>query len=67
MTLIALHHGELSLPKIYVRPILHAGDGMSGDVLPNTDTHQAHGAETVLVLPRGGRNTFVVGMGLLDE
>ena len=65
LTLIALHHGELTLPKIDVKPLPLAGGGMTG-VLPNTDTHQAHGAETVLVLPRGGRTTFVVGMGLQD-
>ena len=31
--------------------------------LPNTETHQVHGAEKVLILPRGGRSTFIVGMG----
>jgi hypothetical protein len=30
---------------------------------PSTETYQIHGAEKVLVLPRGGRSTFVVGMG----
>lgn len=29
----------------------------------NTETHQVHGAEKVLILPRGGRSTFIVGMG----
>ena len=69
LTLIALHHGELTLPKIDVRPLPLAGDGMTTSVcvLPNTDTHQVSGAETILVLPRGGRSTFVVGMGLQDE
>ncbi|KAI0306635.1 hypothetical protein B0F90DRAFT_1691802 [Multifurca ochricompacta] len=43
ITLIALHHGELSLPKVVA--------------------HQVHGAEKVLILPRGGRSTFIVGMG----
>jgi len=67
LTLIALHHGELTLPKIDVKPLPLAGNGMSTSIFPNTDTHQAHGAETILVLPRGGRSTFVVGMGLQDE
>lgn len=67
LTLIALHHGELTLPKIDVKPLLLAGDGMTTSVFPSTDTHQAHGAKTILVLPRGGRSTFVVGMGLQDE
>ncbi len=30
---------------------------------PSTETHQVHGAEKVLILPRGGRSTFIVGMG----
>jgi len=64
LTLIALHHGELTLPEIDVKPLPLAGDGMATSVFPNIDTHQAHGAETILVLPRGGRSTFVVGMGL---
>jgi hypothetical protein len=31
--------------------------------VPNADTCQVHGAEKVLILPRGGRNTYIVGMG----
>lgn len=64
ITLIALHHGELALPKVAVTPLPLVGERMMGSVaLPNTDTYQVHGAEKVLVLPRGGRSTFVVGMG----
>ncbi|KAF9227601.1 hypothetical protein BS17DRAFT_746219 [Gyrodon lividus] len=64
LTLIALHHGELTMPKIEVKPLPLMGDGtMASVVLPSADTHQVHGAETILVLPRGGRSTFVVGMG----
>lgn len=63
LTLIALHHGELTLPKVDVKPLPLAGDDMT---LPDTDTHQVHGAETILVLPRGGRSTFVIGMGSQD-
>jgi trafficking protein particle complex subunit 10 len=31
--------------------------------LPSTETYQVYGAEKVLILPRGGRSTFIVGMG----
>ncbi|KAH9005086.1 hypothetical protein EDB86DRAFT_3061943 [Lactarius hatsudake] len=54
ITLIALHHGELSLPKVVTSTM---------GSLPNTETHQVQGAEKVLILPRGGRSTFIVGMG----
>jgi len=64
ITLIALHHGELSLPKVAVTPLPLTGELMMGSMpIPSTDTYQIHGAEKVLVLPRGGRSTFVVGMG----
>jgi trafficking protein particle complex subunit 10 len=36
---------------------------MGAMALPSAETYQAHGAERVLVLPRGGRTTFVVDMG----
>ncbi len=64
MTLIALHHGELSLPKVVVssKP-LERHMTMGSSSLPNIETHQVHGAEKVLILPRGGRSTFIVGMG----
>ncbi|KII88634.1 hypothetical protein PLICRDRAFT_110377 [Plicaturopsis crispa FD-325 SS-3] len=64
ITLIALHHGELALPKIAVTPLPIAGELTMGSMaLPSTETYQAHGAEKVLVLPRGGRSTFVIDMG----
>ncbi|KAK7693660.1 hypothetical protein QCA50_003229 [Cerrena zonata] len=64
VTLIALHHGQLSLPKVAVTALPIPGEGrMNGPLVPNCETYQAHGAETVLVLPRGGRSTFVVNMG----
>lgn len=68
-TLIALHHGELPLPTVTITPMMLdnetgvEGAEMSRTVLPSIETHQEHGAERVLVLPRGGRSTFVVGMG----
>lgn len=64
MTLIALHHGELSLPKVVVCPKpLEGQRTMRTSSLPNIETHQVHGAEKVLILPRGGRSTFIVMMG----
>ncbi|KAH9180489.1 trafficking protein particle complex subunit 10 [Lactarius sanguifluus] len=63
ITLIALHHGELSLPKVVVSSLPMGGETSTMGSLPNTETHQVHGAEKVLILPRGGRSTFIVGMG----
>ncbi|KAJ6455695.1 trafficking protein particle complex subunit 10 [Mycena sanguinolenta] len=64
LTLIALHHGELVLPKIAVTALPLAGEVTMGSMaIPSTETYQVHGAEKVLVLPRGGRSTFVLGMG----
>ncbi|EIW60047.1 uncharacterized protein TRAVEDRAFT_164477 [Trametes versicolor FP-101664 SS1] len=64
ITLIALHHGELPLPKIGVTALPIPGEHrMRSSVVPSCETYQVHGAENVLVLPRGGRSTFVVNMG----
>ena len=65
ITLVALHHGELPLPRAAVTPV--AGEMTMGSVvLPGCETYQEHGAHKVLVLPRGGRSTYIVGMGI-DE
>ncbi|KIM49469.1 hypothetical protein M413DRAFT_60851 [Hebeloma cylindrosporum] len=65
ITLIALHHGAFSLPKITITALPMAGAVTMGSMaIPSIETYQVHGAEKVLVLPRGGRSTFVVGMGL---
>lgn len=64
ITLIALHHGELPLPKVAVTALPIPGkQRMKAPVLPSCETYQTHGAQTALVLPRGGRSTFVVSMG----
>jgi hypothetical protein len=64
LTLIPLHHGELPLPKVMITPLPLEGEMTMGSLsLPSCETHQVHGAEVILVLPRGGRNTFVVDMG----
>lgn len=36
---------------------------MGSLALPNIEAHQVNGAEKVLIHPRGGQSTFVVGMG----
>ncbi len=62
--MIALHHGELFLPKVTVITLSTPGKTTMGSpYVPSIDTHQVHGAEKILVLPRGGKSTFVVGMG----
>ena len=64
VTLIALHHGELSLPKVTITALPMPGEMTMGSMaVPSTEAYQLDGAEKVLVLPRGGRSTFVVGMG----
>lgn len=63
LTLIALHHGEISLPKVDVRPLPIPTQASMEPTVPSADTCQVHGAEKVLILPRGGRNTYIVGMG----
>jgi trafficking protein particle complex subunit 10 len=64
ITLIALHHGELPLPKVAVQALsLPSESRMRSAIIPSCETYQVHGAEKVLVLPRGGRTTFVVSMG----
>ena len=62
--MIALHHGELALPKVLVTALPLVGKMEMGSVvIPSCEMYQMHGAEKVLVLPRGGRTTFVVTMG----
>ena len=65
LTLIPLHHGELSLPQVNIYPLpLTSGEATMGSMaVPSLETYQANGAERVLILPRGGRTTFVVNMG----
>jgi hypothetical protein len=64
ITLVALHHGELPLPRASVTPLPVPGEVTMGSViLPGCETYQEHGARKILVLPRGGRNTYVIEMG----
>jgi trafficking protein particle complex subunit 10 len=62
--MIALHHGEFYLPKVSITALSETGVVTMGSLaVPSIETYQEHGAEKVLILPRGGRSTFVVGMG----
>ncbi|KAG1877859.1 trafficking protein particle complex subunit 10 [Suillus subalutaceus] len=63
LTLIALHHGEMTLPKVDVRPLPISTQASMGSTVPSADACQVHEAEKVLILPRGGRSTYIVGMG----
>ncbi|KAJ4488048.1 trafficking protein particle complex subunit 10 [Lentinula aciculospora] len=64
LTLVALHHGEFTLPKVIINALpLTDVVTMGSMAIPNTETYQVHGAEKVLISPRGGRSTFVLGMG----
>lgn len=67
ITLMALHHGEFGLPKIRVDAQMSTRSismgGQSGHAPPSVETYQSHSAVKILVLPRGGRSTFVVAMG----
>jgi len=64
ITMIALHHGEFYLPKVSITALSVTGVVTMGSLaVPSIETYQEHGAEKVLILPRGGRSTFVVGMG----
>ncbi|KAJ3896581.1 trafficking protein particle complex subunit 10 [Lentinula edodes] len=64
LTLVALHHGEFTLPKVTINALPLADVVTMGSMaIPNTETYQVHGAEKVLISPRGGRSTFVLGMG----
>ncbi|KAG0705896.1 trafficking protein particle complex subunit 10 [Suillus ampliporus] len=67
LTLIALHHGEITLPKVDVRPLPISTQASMGSTVPSADACQVHGAEKVLILPRGGRSTYIVGMGGENE
>lgn len=62
--MIALRHGEFFLPKVSITALPIADVVTMGSLaIPSIETYQEHGAEKVLILPRGGRSTFVVGMG----
>ncbi|KAK7467047.1 hypothetical protein VKT23_004109 [Stygiomarasmius scandens] len=64
ITLVALHHGEFTLPRVVVSALPLPNELTMGSMsVPSTETYQVHGAEKVLILPRGGRSTFVLGMG----
>lgn len=52
------------MPKVSITALPVTGVVTMGSLdVPSIETYQEHGAEKVLILPRGGRSTFVVGMG----
>ncbi|KIM22610.1 hypothetical protein M408DRAFT_322755 [Serendipita vermifera MAFF 305830] len=70
LTLVPLHHGELAMPTLSISPLSRAttasydgGMHNASVALPSTETYHVRAAHRVMVLPRGGRSTFVVGMG----
>ena len=64
VTLLPLRHGLLALPNVTVMPLPLAGSEltMGSMALPSAETYQLHGAQRVLVLPRGGRSTFALDL-----
>lgn len=65
VTLVALHHGLLSLPQVAVnaQPLVGGEMTMGSVAIPSTFAYQSHGAEKVMILPRSGRSTFIVDLG----
>ncbi|KAG8757193.1 hypothetical protein FRC14_002285 [Serendipita sp. 396] len=64
LTLVPLHHGELVLPTVAISPLsTEKGTDNQSHGPPSIETYHVHAAQRILVLPRGGRTTFVVGMG----
>ncbi|GLB35442.1 putative trafficking protein particle complex subunit 10, TRAPPC10 [Lyophyllum shimeji] len=62
ITLIALHHGELALPRITVTALPMAGEMTMGSMaIPSIETYQVHGAETVADVLWG---IMVIGISL---
>jgi len=62
-SMIALHHGDLQLPRIHAFPILSDDGQSSAHSAPTCEVHQVHGAERVLISPSGGRTTFMLNIG----
>ncbi|KAG8969021.1 hypothetical protein FRC03_004988 [Tulasnella sp. 419] len=69
LTLVPLRHGQLLLPKVVVTPVakepqIDDSESTAGTIqrldLPTCETHQAHFAQRVLVLPRSARSTYIV-------
>ncbi|KZT57215.1 hypothetical protein CALCODRAFT_555435 [Calocera cornea HHB12733] len=65
LTLVPVRHGSLFLPQISVYPIPTENtptmDGRPPE-LPTSDTYQANAAETVLVLNRAARTTYMINL-----
>jgi len=63
LTLVPLHHGELSLPRINISPI----QPRVGLTPPSSFCVQGNGASRILILPQNSRSTFVLEMTSQSE
>lgn len=62
-TMMALRHGELSLPQVHLSALSALpSDGMKHTLVPTLECYQEHGAERVMIFPRGSRTTFMFEM-----
>ncbi|KZO96846.1 hypothetical protein CALVIDRAFT_563489 [Calocera viscosa TUFC12733] len=65
LTIVPIRHGSLFLPQVSVYPIptdnTPTMDGRPPE-LPSSDTYQANAAETVLVLNRAARTTYMLNL-----
>ena len=61
VTLMALRHGEIPLPNVRLSAFHSEGEETSA-APPTLETHQVHGAERLLVLPRSGKTTYFLNV-----
>ena len=61
ITLMAVRHGEIPLPSVQVSA--YPLESTHTAAPPTLETYQAHAAERLLVLPRGGRTTYFLNVG----
>lgn len=61
LTLIALRHGELTLPSVSVEPKAPTLDP-SGRSTVFSETYQQGAAERIMILPRGAGTTFTIAL-----
>ena len=59
ITLIAVRHGKMALPRVQV---LLDDDTVPPHETPTLESYETHAAERLMVLPRSGRTTYVVDL-----
>lgn len=64
ITLMALRHGEIPMPKVNVM-LLSSGEESSRRSSPplTLECYQVRGAEKLMILPRVGKTSFVLNVG----